>query len=99
MYVVCFELGIQQLLQFPRLMRRMRIIVATQMLSLDKDIGNSALSRHLLQSGLYGVAVGHLIQFVYLMRYFEALKELFGGSAIRTIRFGPEVSRMNNKLL
>jgi len=78
-------------LQFSRTKGCLCIIIASNMLTFDKDIRNGSLARHLHQCALNKGSIVHLIQFVDgNVRVGEfGGKELFGLSTKGTIRLGP----------
>lgn len=78
----------QKLLELPRLVCPLDIVVSTDMLTFDKDIGNRSLSCHVQKSRLNVSPIVHIIQFeddgsVNL----EATKQVFGFRAVGTVTF------------
>ena len=66
-------------------------ITPTHMLSLDKDIGHSALTGLLLQVRLDLVAVVHCIELECFVDDLERVKETFGLVAVGTVGLGEDL--------
>jgi len=91
---------LQQFGQGPISMGGMGIIIPTDVLLMDKDIGNTSLSRHLRQLILNLISIGHFVQFIGChLHAGHARKELFGFNTIGTVGFGKDDHLMTRNFL
>ena len=82
MFTLYSRLLSQHLGQLSASMCGLGVVVASDVLPVDKNVGDAALPRHVGQFVLDGGPVSHLVQFVDGHLDSEFSKELLGGGAV-----------------
>lgn len=93
-FFACLLLGstAEHLRELPRRPRGLHLAVPTEMMSVDKYVGDRPLASHAVELILEHIPIGQVVDFVdhHVDSSVEALKQVLGRSTIGTVRLGPD---------